>query len=180
MGVAPSVILLLALVVIFVNEYYQARLGVPCMPTMPAVRKKMLELAANPGQHIVEIGSGWGGMTLAAARLYPQSRVTGIEFSLFPYLFSRLRLLCSPAVKNVTFLRRDFFAFPMTGATTLLCYLTNPLMAKLGPKLRIELPEGARVVSSTFHIPDWVPDSIAVVPGKWDTKIFVYTQQAAA
>lgn len=171
---ALSLLLLAFIVVVFVNEFYQARLGVPCMPTVAPVRKAMLALAADPGGNIVELGSGWGGMAIAAAKTYPGASVTGIEYSLFPYLFSRLRRLFHPALKNLEFARRDFFSYPLEGASVVLCYLTNPLMARLKDKFLRELPPGARVISSTFFIPGWEPEKTEDVKGLWDTRIYLY------
>jgi hypothetical protein len=172
-----SVIALAALlfaVIVLVNEFYQARLGVPCTPTMVKVRTAMLNFAAEPGAKIVELGSGWGGLALAAARAHPGTEVTGLEVSLFPYLFSRLRRFLHPSLKNLSFARKDFFSYPLNDASLILCYLTNPLMAKLKDKLEKELPSGARVVSSTFFIPGWEPLITVDVKGLWDTRIFVY------
>jgi hypothetical protein len=169
---------LLVIVVVLVNEFYQARLGVPCMPTMPRVRRKMLEFASPPGDSIVELGSGWGGMAIAAARAFPGTRVTGLERSVFPYLFSRLRRLLAPGLKNLSFRRENFFSYPLCNASTVLCYLTNPLMAKLKDKLMHELPPGAKVVSSTFFIPGWEPERTEEVKGPWTTRIFVYRRAA--
>jgi SAM-dependent methyltransferase len=161
--------LALLAIVILLNEFYQQRLGVPCMPTMPRVRRRMLELAGESPGVIVELGSGWGGLARAAARRFPLARVTGLEMSPVPWLVSRLLRR-----RNTQFLRRDFFSFPLHDADVVLCYLTNPLMAKLAPKLKAELKPGARVVSSTFFIEGWEPETVEDVKGLWTTRIFVY------
>lgn len=163
-------LILLFIVVLLVNEAYQSRLGVPCMPTMPRARRRMLSLIPPGEGPIVELGSGWGGMAVAAARAHPGRQVTGLELSLFPYLFSRLR----PRPKNLSIRRADFFKYPLHDADAVLCYLTNPLMEKLRPKFAAELKPGARVISSTFFIPRWRAALEETVKTPWPVKIFVY------
>jgi hypothetical protein len=169
---------LVFIAVILLNEFYQERLGVPCTPTMGPVRAEMLACVVSPCGRIVELGSGWGGMAIAAARAHPEARVTGLELSLFPWLFSHARHLLHPALKNLSFERNDFFSYPLHDVSAVLCYLTNPLMAKLKDKLEHELPPGAQVISSTFFIPGWEPEQTVDVKGLWSTRIFVYRKKA--
>jgi hypothetical protein len=170
-----SVLALLLITMLTVNEFYQWRLDVPCTPSLPRVQKRMLTLAAGDSSgKIVEFGSGWGGLSFRAARLYPQREITGLELSLCPYLFSRLRQKLSRGLKNLTFVRQDFTTFPLQDTAVVLCYLTNPLMASLRSKFLHDLPKGAVVISSTFFIPRWQPETTEHIRGLWDTPIFLY------
>ncbi len=181
MEAAFAIVTLLVVVVAFANEYYQQKLGVSMMPTMPRVAREMVALAAGaPEGRIVELGSGWGGLARRAAKAFPGRAVVGIEYSLFPYLGSRLRGLLPPRLPNLRFDRRDFFAVPLDGAGAVLCYLSHPLMARLQPKFAAELPPGACVVSSTFPVPGWTPDVVRDVKGAWKTQIFVYKKGKVA
>jgi hypothetical protein len=175
-----SILVLAFVVLAFANEYYQQKMGVSPMPTMPRVRREMVGLIpANAHGTIVELGSGWGGIAFAAARAHPETQVIGVEYSIFPHLMARARKQFNPALKNLKFVRENFFDLSLKDASVVLCYLCNPLMAKLAPKFKNELPANATVISSTFFIPDWETDKIVDIKGLWSTRIFVYKKRAA-
>ena len=69
----------LLVAVIVTGEVFQQKTGVSAMPAPARVRRRMLALAdPPPGGALAELGSGWGGMALAAARRYPGCMVTEI------------------------------------------------------------------------------------------------------
>ncbi|MFH1158226.1 MAG: SAM-dependent methyltransferase [Pseudomonadota bacterium] len=167
-----SVLILLIVVVAFANEFFQQKLGVSPMPTMPGVRRAMLaQIPAGTVGKIVELGAGGGTVSFAAAKAFPQCRVVGVEYSVFPFLIARMRQLFLP---NLLFIRRNFFDISFGDAEVVLCYLTNPLMAELKEKFERELPSGAVIISSTFFIPGWEPEKTVDLEGWWKTRIFVY------
>lgn len=169
---------LFVILVVAFNEFYQQKLGVSPMPTMPRVRRRMIGLIPDnikdhSGTQILEIGSGWGKLSREMARAYPNSAVVAFERSLFPYLFSRLYLFFS-RIKNLTIMRRDFMAHDFSDTDIVLCYLSNPHMAALEPKLDTEMAKGSHVISSTFYMPNREADHIETVKGLYDTKIYCY------
>lgn len=176
-----SLIGLCLIIAITLNEIYQQKMKVSPMPTAPSTRHAMINNIEQESPHtIVELGSGWGGVAIEAAIKYPKSEVIGFECSPVPLMAARLRKLIDPRLKNLRFLRRDFFEFNMKDADVVLCYLSNPHMARLEPKLDSELQEGAEVISSTFHMPRWKTRSINTVGGMYDTKIYAYRKTALA
>lgn len=174
--------LILGLIVfVFTNEFFQQRTGVSPMPTVPVVRRALLShIPADFEGKLVELGSGWGGIAFKAARMYPKAQIIGVEYSPFPYAFARAKLFLRNTFgrgqKNLRLVRGDFFEMPMWHTDVVICYLSNGHMKQLEPKLRKELPQGAMVISSTFHMPHWQPESVQDLSGMWDTKIFVYRQ----
>lgn len=172
-----AVILLVACIALM-GLFFEKALGVSSMPTMPRVKRKLLSFAEPAvAGNIVELGSGWGGIALEAAKAFPDREVIGIEYSPIPFFFSKCRRLFNPAVKNLSFARANFFDFDLSGTAVILCYLSNPLMAKLKDKFLRELPESASIISSTFHIPDWAPEKIEKINGLWNTEVFVYRKK---
>lgn len=172
----------LCLIIAFaLNEIYQQKMKVSPMPTPPSTRHAMIDTIEqkNP-ETIVELGSGWGGVAIEAAKKYPHSEIIGFECSPVPLMFARLRKLLSPSLKNLKFVRRDFFKFDMRNADVVLCYLSNPHMAKLEPKLDRELQEGAEIISSTFHMPHWKTHHVDTIGGMYDTKIYAYQKTSGA
>lgn len=172
----------LGLLVAFgLNELYQQKMKVSPMPTAPSTRHAMIDTIEQKNPDIiVELGSGWGGVAIEAAKKYPDSEVIGFECSPVPLMFARLRQIIDPRLKNLKFLRRDFFQFNMRNADVVLCYLSNPHMAQLEPKLDRELQEGAEIISSTFHMPRWKTRHEDTIGGMYDTKIYAYRKTAGA
>jgi len=163
------------LAVVAFNEFYQHKMKVSPMPTPQSTRKAMLgSIHQTSPKVIAELGSGWGGIALAAAQRFPQAKVVGFEGSLIPLLFSKLRLLVNPQIKNVTFEKKNFFEKDMQDVDVVLCYLSNPHMAQLEPKLDRELKCGAEIISSTFYMPHWRVREKTTVGGMYDTDIFIY------
>lgn len=175
MEILNSSIILLAVVVVFTNEYFQQKLGVSMMPTMPKVRNKMLEqIPANTTGDILELGSGCGGLAVLAAKKFPNCKVVGVEASLFPFIYASIRKLFLPELSNLSFVRENFFDVSFKDVSVALCYLSNPLMARLKDKFIRELPDDAHIVSCNFHMPDWEVKQIIDIKNLWSSKVFVY------
>jgi hypothetical protein len=163
------------LAVVAFNEYYQRKMKVSPMPTPQSTRKAMLGCIHQTSPKVIaELGSGWGGIALAAAKKFPEAKVIGFEGSLIPLLFSKLRLLLHPEIKNVQFEKKNFFEKDLHDVDVVLCYLSNPHMAQLEPKLDRELKCGAEIISSTFYMPHWRVREKTTVGGMYDTDIFIY------
>jgi len=169
--------LTLALIVFtLVNEFFQQRVNVSPMPSMTAVRRKMIEIIPDEiTGDIIEFGSGFGGLSALASNAYADNKVLGYELSIFPYIISRIRQYLSK--NNLEFIRKDFHGVDLSNSCVILCYLSNPIMAKLEKKLLEELPKGALIISSTFYMPNWEEEDIFTVEGIWNTKIFVYRKK---
>lgn len=176
-----SILVITLLIVVGFNEFYQRQMKVSPMPTPRSTRKAMLAAIADKNPAVIaELGSGWGGIAIAAARRYPQAEVIGFEGSPMPYLFSRLRAALQPKLCNLRFVKQNFFSYDMQNVDVILCYLSNPHMAQLEPKLHRELKTGALVISSTFHMPHWPPRETLTVGGIYDTPVYIYEKTDAA
>lgn len=148
------------------------------MPTTLRVRREIIGLIPGlvPGK-IVELGSGWGGICFALARDFPDRAVVGIENSIFPYLFSLIRQKFQ-RIPNLTLRRMNFFKSDFRDTALTVCYLSNPIMKNLAQKFKTELPVNSILISSTFFVPDWTPERIVDLEGRWNTRIFVYRKAA--
>jgi cyclopropane-fatty-acyl-phospholipid synthase len=71
------------------------------------VRRALDRIAPQPGDHILEIGCGWGALAEIAARDYG-CRVTGITLSRQQLLYSQLRIARAGLADRVTFELRDY------------------------------------------------------------------------
>jgi len=173
-----SLITLMGIIAVAVIFWQERSLGVSVMPTTPQVsRLLMAECPAQVRGDILELGSGWGGMALKLAHKYPQNRVIGYEMSLLPYWISVIRSKLFSSGGNLKFVRKNFYNPSFNDAGLVMCYLSNPHMAKLEGKFLQELPSGAQVISSTFHCPNWQPLRTQDIVRLFNAQIFVYEKK---
>ncbi len=180
MEIISSLVILAAVIFVALNEIFQQKMGVSPMPTVGRVRRAMIDAIPDGfAGEIYELGAGWGGITFAAAKKCPAARIIAVEYSPLPFAVLWLRQrLCR--VANVVPQRADFFTLDLSGAGVVLCYLTNPLMEKLEPKLAAELTKGAVIISSTFQMKGWQPIKVIDTQGWWSTNIYIYRQEKNA
>ena len=139
--------------------YFEFKLGVTTVASSERAVKSIIGfIPADFNGKVVDFGSAWGGLVMAIARARPKSSVTGLEFSLFPYLLSAFRLKIS-RIGNLKVLREDFFKFPLNDKNIVVCYLPDPMMKNLSEKFRSELPAGALIISHDYPIPEWKADT---------------------
>jgi len=150
------------------------RSGISPMPTLPKVKLHLLESIPNDIEGtILELGAGWGTLAFPLAERYRHCTIIAYETSWIPYLFCTLRQWIRPRL-NIRIVHQDFFEVPLGDASLLVCYLYRGAMQRLSEKLIQELKPGALVVSHTFSIPGWSPESILVVDDLYRTPIYQY------
>ncbi len=66
------------------------------------------KLFVQPGQHILDIGSGWGGLALYLARHHPTAHITGLTLSDEQYRVSTERARQAGLADRVTFKLADY------------------------------------------------------------------------
>lgn len=167
----------------FAYGYYERKTGVPTFPTMPPVRRKIIEIlkrdmAERPLRHynILDLGSGSGQMTSRIARALPDANVTGIELSYIPWLRSVVsQKLFGP--RNLAYLRLDFWAYDCSAADAVVTYLPGKIMERVGDKLRKELRSGTLIAANTFALrAGWKPVETFTLRAPLKTNVYVYRQ----
>ncbi|KUP20727.1 class I SAM-dependent methyltransferase [Paenibacillus sp. DMB5] len=161
--------------------------GISPMPASGPVRLAVIaEVQRIRGYgNIIEAGSGWGTLGLEVIRHCPGKRLTGIENSGIPLVFSRLltvlhaRMLPDKIAgeglrKRVIFKRGDIYSYSYRDADIVLCYLFPGAMGRLAGKFRQELPQGATVISVCFALPDRQPVRVITCKDRLRTKVYVY------
>jgi SAM-dependent methyltransferase len=109
-----------------------------------------------PGGLLVDLGCG-DGRVLRSAVLRTGIHAEGYELN--PLAYGKARLL-SLGLARITLYRKNFWKADLSGADGVFCYLFPDVMPPLARKLRRELKPGARVASSHFPLPGWVPERI--------------------
>lgn len=144
-------ILILLLLFLAVVGYFllNGLFTVPWVRTTNKISKAMLEAGGfQPGEHVVDMGSGDGAIVFQAAKMGGTG--TGME---------RLRLLVWSAkliakIKGVsnktTFLEANVLTDPLPPADIVTCYLFPAVNRKLEVRLQEIYPPGTRLVSRDF------------------------------
>ena len=130
---------------------------VPDVRTPVVVVNEMLRLANVTASDVVyDLGSGDGRILIAAAR-DRGARGVGLEIdpALVAQSIERARRL--GLADRLSFRQQDLFEADLSPATVVTLYLSPDLNRRLRPKLLSELRPGARIVSHSFDMGDWVP-----------------------
>ncbi|PCD03257.1 SAM-dependent methyltransferase [Sphingomonas spermidinifaciens] len=127
-------------------------------PSPPEVVEAMLKLAGvGPGDTVVDLGSGDGRIPIAAATVFG-ARGRGIELDPRLVAVARANAARAGVADRVSFEEGDIFKADLSGATVVTLFLQPGINRRLSPKLRAELPPGARIVSH-YHdgLRGWAP-----------------------
>lgn len=132
----------------------QAGKDVIWVPTPDVVVERMLDMAeVKAGDRVVDLGSGDGKITIAAARRGAQAR--GIEYN--PAMVALSRRNAQAAGVNATFEQGDIFKADFSDADVVTLYLLPSLNERLRPIL-LKMKPGTRVTSHQFDMGEWEPD----------------------
>ena len=131
------------------------------LATDPPVVRAMLTLAHVTRSDVVyDLGCGDGRIVIEAAKTFG-ARGVGIDID--PALIQQATVAAKAAgvSDKVTFRVGDIFdpAVSFTDATVVTLFLRQDLNLRLRPRLQKELAAGTRVVSNSFDMGDWVPDT---------------------
>ncbi|OGH67506.1 MAG: hypothetical protein A3J66_03715 [Candidatus Magasanikbacteria bacterium RIFCSPHIGHO2_02_FULL_47_14] len=109
----------------------------------------------TPGQVLYELGSGSARFLQMVEKKFPDTTFIGLEYSLFPFLFSRLTLWFKKS--KIQIRRENIFYSDLHNADIIFCYLLPGMMPVLGTKVRSECKPGTLFVSYMFSVPNWQP-----------------------
>lgn len=129
------------------------------VPTKMDVVEQMLTLARVDSTDLVyDLGSGDGRIVITAAS---RRGARGVGVDIDPQrIRESLANADSAGVRNrVEFRQADLFRTDLRQATAVTLYLLPSLNVKLRPRLFEQLRPGTPVVSNSFEMGDWMPDS---------------------
>ena len=135
------------------------------LPTPYPVVDAMLRLAqVRPGDRLYDLGAGDGRIVIAVARRYGIGAV-GIEFDPRKAAEARDNVRRAGLEHLVEIREGDALDTDLSDATVVTVFLYPEINERLAPKLRAELPRGARIVSHRFGLGNWPPDRRAQAHG---------------
>ena len=131
------------------------------VPTRDEVVTGMLELAKVTSSDIVyDLGCGDGKIVIAAALKYG-ARGVGIDIDPERIKEANQNAQNAGVAAKVRFILGDIFDpnVPISEATVVTLFLLPKLNLQLRPRLWKELQPGTRVVSNSFDMGDWTPET---------------------
>jgi len=134
--------------------------GAPWHPLRPSTLRRILEFAEiQPGETIVDLGSGDGRVLIAAAKDFG-ARGEGVEIDPIKVWFSRWLAKRAGVQDRVHIVRGNLFDFDFSQADVLFLYLTHQALDRLTKDRVDRLKPSARIVSFRFCLRGLQPDKI--------------------
>jgi SAM-dependent methyltransferase len=159
-----------SLVLAQAGEDYTPAIGQPgkdviWVPTPEELVDRMLRMAQVTAEdYVVDLGSGDGVITIAAARDF-KARALGIEYNPDMVELARRNAQRAGVADRATFIHGDIFEEDFSSATVVTMYLLQQLNLRLRDTL-LQMKPGTRLVSHAFDMDDWEPDDTATVEGR--------------
>lgn len=148
------------------------RSQVPYFPSS-RVAHELVEKLLSTGKavHMVDIGSGLGGLVLHLAAKLPASRISGIEIAPLPWLISYCRArFCQ---SSAAFRYGDYNKLHFVDYDVVFAYLSPAAMSALWQKAVAEMRPGSLLISYEFAI-DNAPPSVSLQAHAEAPKLYVW------
>lgn len=143
--------------------------GAVDVPTKQENVEKMIKLlGAQPGQSVVDLGSGEGRLVIALAK----KGVKAYGYEINPILVSRsTKKIKESGLEGKAFVYcKNMWSVDLKNFDGVVIYPMKHIMKRFEEKFQAELKPGAKVVSNYFTLPTWKPDMV-------DGKIYLYIKK---
>lgn len=152
--------------------------GIGPVPTSAKVRRKALTLMPEKIEgNIVELGAGWGGMTLALAKKYPHHKIIAIENCVPAWCICRLRIRLF-GNQNIEVRLADIYQTNFDSAGLIYCYLCQNAMRQLEKQLTTDVSSLNNaemiLISNTFSLPSHMAEQAVRADDLWQSTIYRY------
>lgn len=148
-------------------------LDVAYIPTPKDIVRRMLRIAGvRRGETVFDLGAGDGRFLIEAVRGFGAQAI-GVEID--PERLARAKERLTATGTEATMIEGDLMGVDVSSADVVVIYLSDSVNAKLAPKLRDELRDGARVVSLDYVLPGWVVErALMAKSGGMTRRIYLY------
>lgn len=168
----PSWLYLSSLLVLVLVFWGTVKGDVPLFLSSSAVGDAVIAIARRENAaSFADIGAGIGTVVVAVSRQLADLRIDALERAPLPWLIARWR--CRN-LANVSARYVSLWGSRLAGYDIVFAFLSPLVMAEVGNKIRRDMPEGSLFVSSSFPVPDWVPESIVEVNDRRQTRLYCY------
>ncbi|MBI1889264.1 MAG: class I SAM-dependent methyltransferase [Burkholderiales bacterium] len=155
----PPSIFLAAFLFLLVLYWSTFRTQVPYYPSTLAVWRQVAALLPQARAFkFIDIGCGFGGMTLHVAALRHDGQCTGIELAPLPWAVSALRACLTRSRAKIV--RGNYAQLNFADFDVVFAYLSPAAMPALWEKAHKEMRAGSLLLSYEFAIPNHAPDVV--------------------
>jgi hypothetical protein len=172
----PSWLYLLVLLLLTLVFWGTVKGDVPLFLSSSAVGEAVIAIVAREkAESFVDMGAGVGSVVVPLARQLPDLRIEALERAPVPWLIAcwRCRTLPNVRVRLGSLWRRNLAEYGVVFA-----FLSPLVMIRAGEKVRRDMREGSLFISSSFPVPNWLPETIVEVDDSRKTRLYCYRIQS--
>jgi len=170
---ALSLVFLLFVLICGFNLIFSVLSFAPWVPSRSSDLKRIFKLAdLRPGKIFYDLGCGNGRLVIYAANNF-KVKAVGLEISIPFYLICKLRQALNKQ-SDIEFKFRNLYKENLSSADVVYFFgMPHVLNEKFCLKLKTELKPGAKIISYSFKLHDWVP-KIIDKPNQKDLPVYLY------
>lgn len=148
------VLLLIAMILYGLKEYYQVKLKSGPHSTPMPVQTQIIEtlMSFSHTGRMVDLGSGWGGMVLNLAKNMPEWQIDGVEQSPTPWIISNCRST-GKTYGNYRFFISPIQKFFLKNYDVIYVNLPRDTLAQILPRLVRALRDDTLILSYPHPLP---------------------------
>ena len=163
---------LLILVVLILVFWGTIKGDVPLFLSSTAVVDSVSQLITQESaQYFAELGAGIGTVTVPIAQQHPQLIINAWERAPIPWIINHWR---SRHYANSHCYRSTLWSCDFSQYDVIFAFLSPAIMPELGAKLKTAMRPGSLLISSSFAIPDWQPETIKQLNDMAKTQLYCY------
>ena len=163
---------LLILIILILVFWGTVKGDVPLFLSSTAVVEAVSQLITQESaQYFAELGAGIGTVTVPLAKQHPQLIINAWERAPIPWVINIWR---SRHYANSHCYRSDLWNCDFSQYDVIFAFLSPVIMPELGAKLKTAMRPGSLLISSSFAIPDWQPETIKQVDDLAKTQLYCY------
>ncbi len=167
----PSLYLVIFLLLILVF-WGTAKGDVPLFLSSSAVGEALITIVAREkALSFADLGAGVGSVVVPLARQLPGLRIDALERAPLPWLFACWRCRKS---QNVRVRLTSIWCSNLAEYGVVFAFLSPLVMSRVAEKVRSEMREGSLFISSSFPVPNWLPEAIVEVGDGQKTRLYCY------
>ena len=163
---------LLILIILILVFWGTVKGDVPLFLSSTAVVEAISKLITQESaQYFAELGAGIGTVTAPLAKQHPQLIINAWERAPIPWAINVWR---SRHYANSHCYRSNLWNCDFSQYDVIFAFLSPTIMPELGAKLQTAMRPGSLLISSSFAIPDWKPETIKQLNDIAKTQLYCY------
>jgi len=168
----PSELYLAAFILLMLVFWGTVKGDVPLFLSSPAVVEAVAEIADNErARRFADLGAGVGSVAVPLAKHFPLLAVEAWERAPLPWIVTVLRGRNLP---NLAVHRRSFWECDLSDYDVVFAFLSPAPMPELAEKVRREMRVGTLLISSSFPVPGWTPETELEIEDRRKTVLYCY------